>query len=335
MAQIEVKNVTMKFVVWERGQGVFSALSSLIGRRYREVYAVDDISFLVEKGESVGYVGPNGAGKSTTIKMLTGILRPTSGHITVEGRIPYLHRIENAMQIGMVFGQRSALYWDLPMKDTFNVFRHMYGIDGDRFERNVETYIDLFEMGEFVSTPVRQLSLGQRMRANITLALLHDPTILYLDEPTIGMDVIAKSTMRDLLGRLNTEKKTTVVLTTHDMEDIEQVCDRMLMIDGGRLIYDGMIDEFKRLHRSDIYLEVTFLRRNSVNPPLAVEKTEGKATLFRFDPSEMTLPEAISAIAKAGEIEDVNIKGTRIEDIVKKVYLSGGDGSPVPTRGLV
>jgi len=245
MSYIEVEKVVKEFKVLHRDKGLKSALKSLFHRRYATVRAVDGISFTIERGEFVGYIGPNGAGKSTTIKMLAGILVPTSGTITVSGLVPYLHRRENAKRIGVVFGQRSSLEWDLPMEDTFDLFQKIYRIDEEVYRRNIRFYIELFEMEGFLKRPVRQLSLGEKMRAEIAVALLHDPEVLYLDEPTIGLDVVAKNKIRQFIKQINAEKKITVILTTHDMDDIEQICRRIMMIDRGRLLYDGSLENFK------------------------------------------------------------------------------------------
>ena len=216
MSYIHVDNVVKEFKVVRREKGLKNALKSLFRREYETVTAVDHISFEIGKGELVGYIGPNGAGKSTTIKMLSGILVPTAGTITVDGIIPHLNREENARRIGVVFGQRSSLEWDLPMEETFDLFQKIYRIDEKVYKRNVEFYVELFEMQSFLKRPVRQLSLGQKMRAEIAVALLHDPEILYLDEPTIGLDVVAKNQIRQFIKEIP-EKKITLMLTTHDM----------------------------------------------------------------------------------------------------------------------
>ncbi|GAA4192666.1 hypothetical protein GCM10022252_34420 [Streptosporangium oxazolinicum] len=221
--------------------------SFTVGRRRtrKTVHAVRDLSFTVEAGEFVGYLGPNGAGKSTTIKMLTGILAPTSGSIRVAGFDPTRRRTALARRIGVVFGQRTTLWWDLPLRDSFELIRHLYKVDQMDFRRRLAELTELLGLADFMTTPVRQLSLGQRMRGDITAALLHDPAVLVLDEPTIGLDVVSKAAMRDFLRRLNADRGTTVLLTTHDMGDIEKLCRRVMLIDHGSLAFDGTLDDLR------------------------------------------------------------------------------------------
>ncbi|MBG0830015.1 ATP-binding cassette domain-containing protein [Planomonospora sp. ID67723] len=215
------------------------------GRARRTVHAVRELSFTVGAGEFVGYLGPNGAGKSTTIKMLTGILAPTSGRLEVAGLDPTHRRTALARRIGVVFGQRTTLWWDLPLRDSFELVRHLYKVDRDDFRSRLAELAELLDLGGFLHTPVRQLSLGQRMRGDITAALLHDPSVLILDEPTIGLDVVSKAAMREFLRRLNAERGTTVLLTTHDLGDIEKLCRRIMLIDRGRLGFDGTLDDLR------------------------------------------------------------------------------------------
>ncbi|MEV0420882.1 ABC transporter ATP-binding protein [Streptosporangium canum] len=221
--------------------------SFTVGRRRARttVHAVQDLSFTVEAGEFVGYLGPNGAGKSTTIKMLTGILAPTSGHIQVAGLDPARRRTALARKIGVVFGQRTTLWWDLPLKDSFELIRYLYKVDRVDFRRRLDELTGLLDLAGFMNTPVRQLSLGQRMRGDVTAALLHSPAVLVLDEPTIGLDVVSKAAMREFLRRLNADHGTTVLLTTHDLGDIEKLCRRVMLIDHGRLTFDGTLDDLR------------------------------------------------------------------------------------------
>ncbi len=245
MAAIEVKNLSKTFQIPKTQPGLKGAVRSLFHREYTPKEAVKDVSFSLEGGEMVGYIGPNGAGKSTTIKMLCGILMPDGGSVRVHGLDPWKQRRENARQIGVVFGQRSQLYWDLPVSDTLELYQKLYDIPMDVYRRNRERFIDLLEMGEFISQPVRQLSLGQKMKANLALALLHGPRVIYLDEPTIGLDVMTKRRLRAFIGEINRESGTTVILTTHDMKDIEEICKRLILIDKGSLLYDGSLSEFR------------------------------------------------------------------------------------------
>ena len=246
MASIEVENLSKEFRIHKRKPGRLASARSLFWREFEVKKAVDGVSFSVERGELVGYIGPNGAGKSTTIKMLSGILVPTSGSVIVDGRIPHKQRRENALRMGVVFGQRSQLYWDLPIIETFDLYRKMYRVEKKRFDENVAFYTELLGLAEFLRQPTRQLSLGQKMRANLAIALLHDPEIVYLDEPTIGLDVLlGKGRIRRFVREINRERGTTVILTTHDMNDIEQICDRLIMIDRGKMLYDGSVAGFK------------------------------------------------------------------------------------------
>jgi len=322
MAVIELDNVTKDFKIYKIQKGFSGAIKSLFSREYEIKRAVDNISIHIGKGELVGFIGPNGAGKSTTIKMLCGILVPSSGHISVNGRDPSIEREKNALNIGVVFGQRSQLYWDLPMDETFDLYKKMYRIEDTRFKRNVEFYIDLLDMQEFFRRPVKQLSLGQKMRANIAVALLHDPEIVYLDEPTIGLDIVAKDKMRRFIREVNKEKKTTVILTTHDMDDIELTCNKLIMIDKGKIIYDGMISEFKQTYCHDNMLVIDFQDESSTieDSRLKVIKVEGNRKTIIYDKRNINSGEAISLITRNNKVNDLILKEPEIEEVVKKIY---------------
>ena len=323
MSYIEVKNITKEFKITKRSQGISGALKSMFHREYTIKKAVDDISFSVDQGELVGYIGPNGAGKSTTIKMMSGILTPSAGKITVGGIVPYENRRENNMRMGVVFGQRSQLYWDLPMGETFALYKKMYRIDDAVFKRNVDLFVEMLEMEPFLHIPVRQLSLGQKMRGNIATALLHDPPIVYLDEPTIGLDVLAKSRIRSFIKEINREKNTTLILTTHDMDDIEAICSRLIMIDEGKKIYDGSLSSFKELYTGGSVLIATFDTEEAItlaDPRLTVQKEEGSRKWILFKKSEITLIEAIEAVQRQYKISDLSIQEAGIEETVKEIY---------------
>lgn len=326
MAFIQVENITKDFKVYKREKGFLSSVKSLFHREYEIKRAVENISFSVEKGELVGYIGPNGAGKSTTIKMLSGILVPTEGSIRVDGRVPYLNRKENAMHIGVVFGQRTQLYWDLPMEETFELFKKMYKIDNTVYKRNLDYFVELLEMEEFIRRPVRQLSLGQKMRAELAIALLHDPEVVYLDEPTIGLDVVAKSRMRKFVREINKVKKTTFILTTHDMDDIDQICERLIMIDKGRILYDGLLERFKNEYGNEYMINAVFndeidkLKDNR----LKIVKEEGPRKYIIFDKNDISVGEAVSFLTRNYEIADFSVKEPDIEDIVRSIYENGG-----------
>jgi ABC-2 type transport system ATP-binding protein len=323
MSYIKVDNVSKEFKVVHRDKGFKSAVTSLFNRKYDTVKAVEGVSFDVEKGELVGYIGPNGAGKSTTIKMLTGILVPSSGSITVNGRIPHLNRKENAKRIGVVFGQRSSMEWDLPMEDTFDLFQKIYRIDNDVYKRNVSFYIELLEMQGFLKRPVRQLSLGEKMRAEIAVALLHDPEILFLDEPTIGLDVVAKDKIRKFLKKVNIEKKITLMLTTHDMDDIEQICDRIIMIDKGKLLHDSTLGNFKRSYGGGYTVTVIFNDANlnmPVDSRLNLVSEEGVRKVFLAHRGEIETGEALKFFIEKYDVKDLTVSEIDIDEIVRNAY---------------
>lgn len=322
MAFIDVKNVSKEFKVFTREKGLGNALKSIFKREYQIIKAVDNISFQINKGELVGYIGPNGAGKSTTIKMLTGILFPSSGEIRVNGLMPYENRKENSMNMGVVFGQRSQLYWDIPVEETFELYKKMYRIDEKRFKENVEFYVDLLEMGDFIRKPVRTLSLGQKMRANLTVALLHDPDVLYLDEPTIGLDVVVKSKIRKFIKAINKEKGTTVILTTHDMNDIENICDRIILIDQGQILYDGRLADFKENYGKQYTMMVQFSDNNIEikDSRFNILKEEGQFKWLSFLKEDITVAEAVNYLSRNYNIIDLSIKEPDIEDIVRRIY---------------
>ena len=260
--------------------------------------AVDGISFRVEPGELVGYVGPNGAGKSTTVKMLTGILVPSKGRISVAGLEPSRRRIQLARRIGVVFGQRVQLWWDLPLRDSFELLRHIYRVPIDRWRANLDRFCEVLELEPFLGTPVRQLSLGQRMRGELTAAMLHDPEILFLDEPTIGLDVVAKARVREFLAEINRERGVTVLLTTHDLADIERLCSRLLIIDHGRLIYDGTIERLIQRYGEERTLVVDL---EEPGPPLELEgarvvRVDGPRQWLRFRRDEVTAAQLTAAV---------------------------------------
>ena len=291
-------------------------------RRTREsVRAVHDLTFAVDAGEMVGYIGPNGAGKSTTIKMLTGILVPTGGRVSVAGLDPSRDRVELAQRIGVVFGQRSTLWWDLPLRDSFDLLQKMYRIAPARYRENLDRFVELLDLGAQMDTPVRQLSLGQRMRGDITAALLHDPEVLYLDEPTIGLDVVSKGRLREFLRALNAERGTTLLLTTHDLQDIEALCDRVIVIDHGTSVYDGSLAGLHAQGGSTRTLVVDLVDEA---PPIdvpgaAVRKVEGPRQWLSF-PSDASAAPVVAAVA-AYDVADLSIQEPAIEDVIRDLYF--------------
>ncbi|MHB1244586.1 MAG: ABC transporter ATP-binding protein [Gaiellaceae bacterium] len=294
-------------------------------RERRVVAAVDGISFAIERGTIVGYLGPNGAGKSTTVKMLTGILVPSGGRLRVAGLDPSRRRIELARRIGVVFGQRSQLWWDLPLRDSFDLLRHIYRVPAQRHRDNLDRFADVLALGPFLDNPVRQLSLGQRMRGELTAALLHDPEVVFLDEPTIGLDVVAKAAVREFLAEVNRERGVTVLLTTHDLADIERLCSRLLIIDHGRLIWDGGLEELRRRHGGERTLVVDL---EEPAPPLEVlgarvVRVDGPRQWLAFHRDETSAAELTAAVAAQARLLDLAIEETQIEEIVRRIYAAG------------
>lgn len=255
---IEFKNISKTYKVAVRDGGMKNAMKSLFTRNYKTIHALNDVSFRIAEGEMVGYIGPNGAGKSTTIKIMCGILTPDSGQCVIDGRIPYKERVAHVQQIGVVFGQRSQLWWDVPVIDSFELIKDIYRIDDKTYRRNLNDLTDLLTMGDLLKTPTRNLSLGQRMRCEIVASLLHDPKILFLDEPTIGLDAVSKISIRKFIKQVNEERKTTVVLTTHDMQDIEALTERVILIGKGKILLDGKYNELRKRASSNKTLDIEY-----------------------------------------------------------------------------
>ena len=325
MPIITVEHLSKHFKVYRRRTGFWGNLSSTISRKHDIIQAVDDVNFSLERGELVGYIGANGAGKSTTIKMLTGILVPTSGHIDVMGLTPYRHRKENTRRIGVVFGQRTQLWWDLPVIDSFELLKHIYEIPQNLYKQNLEFFSELLQLHPFLSTPVRRLSLGQRMRCDLTAALLHNPEILYLDEPTIGLDVVAKEQVRQFLRQVNAERQVTVILTTHDLNDVEQVCQRLIIIDNGKIIYDGGIDDLKKRYGKTRMLIVDLAQAYSDIQLEGVDLTrrDSNRIWLAFDRDAISASEVIAQLTARYEIQDLTISEPEIEEIVRRIYELG------------
>ncbi|NYI77868.1 ABC transporter ATP-binding protein [Nocardioides panzhihuensis] len=313
MSLIEVRDLSREFTIRKRA-GAFRRTSVV-------KHAVHDLSFDIEAGEMVGYIGPNGAGKSTTIKMLTGILVPSGGSALVAGLEPSRQRRELARRIGVVFGQRTSLWWDLPLHDSFELLRRIYRIPDQTFRRNLEDHVALLDLGDLMDTPVRQLSLGQRMRGDIAAALLHDPEILYLDEPTIGLDVVSKGRLREFLRALNHERRTTLMLTTHDLQDIEALCDRVIVIDHGTAVFDGPLSSLRATGGSSRTLVVDLVDEAS---PIAIEgarvvKIEGPRQWLAFPAGASAAP-LVAQITAAYDVADLSIHEPDIEDVIRQLY---------------
>jgi ABC-2 type transport system ATP-binding protein len=321
---IELIDLKREFRQARRFDGPFGAIRTLLTREYTTRTALDDITLTVEPGESVAYLGPNGAGKSTTIKILTGILVPTSGTVRVLGNEPHRHRQENARRIGVVFGQRSQLWWDLPLMDSFELHQRIYKIDPERFRKNLAFCEEVLRMEAFLQTPVRQLSLGQRMRGELAMALLHEPEVLFLDEPTIGLDVLAKDRIREFLKLVNRERGTTIILTTHDLKDIEELCERILVVNLGRLVYDGSVNTL----RSRLGSQRTIMIEFSDDPgPVEIPhatlvEDRGIRKTYAFDRSEMPALDLVSMLPRSLPIADISFEEPDIEDIIRRLYRS-------------
>jgi ABC-2 type transport system ATP-binding protein len=313
VALIEVEGLRKDFAVTRK--------TGLLRRSRDVVHAVDGISFNVERGELLGYIGPNGAGKSTTIKMLTGILVPTSGSIRVAGVDPSRKRTQLARRIGVVFGQRTTLWWDLPLRDSFDLLQKIYRTDPERHRANLAEFVELLGLGDLLYTPVRQLSLGQRMRGDIAAALLHEPEILYLDEPTIGLDVVSKGRLRDFLRTLNAERGTTLLLTTHDLQDIEALCRRVIVIDHGTVVYDGSLAGLHRQGESTRTLVVDLVDEAPpiTVPGATVQRVEGPRQWLAF-PADASAAPIVAAVVAAYDVADLSVQEPDIEDVIRKLY---------------
>ena len=308
-----------------RRPGLAGAFSALFSREYDEKVAVDGVSFTLEPGELVGYLGPNGAGKSTTIKMLTGILVPTSGKLEVAGLVPHANRQANAQNIGVVFGQRSQLYWDLPLRESFELLRSIYDVPRDRYLQNLRHFTEILDLDRFMGTPVRQLSLGERMRGDFAGAMLHDPQIVYLDEPTIGLDVVAKEAIRVFIEEVNRERGTTVILTTHDLADVERLTKRVVLIDDGTVIFDGALERLREEYGTYRTLVVT-LADDCADVAIAgaiVDSHEGNVVRYRFNRRELSAELAIRRVTEVCRISDVAIVEPDIDAIVRRIYVEG------------
>src|SRR5579884_2891468 len=330
MAIIRTRGLRKVFRSVKRVPGAAGALRTLFSRTYEEKVAVRDVDMQLDPGELVGYIGPNGAGKSTTIKMLTGILVPSAGTVEVSGIVPYRDRKRNARNIGVVFGQRSQLYWDLPLIESFELLRAIYGISEKRYRENLDHFTELLEMSAFLRTPVRQLSLGQRMRDDFAAAMLHDPRVVFLDEPTIGLDVVAKENIREFIARVNRERGTTFILTTHDLADVERLCRRIVLIDRGTLVYDGEIDSLRDRYGTHRTLVVTLC---DPTPGFAVdggevESQEGLLVRVRFDRRTVSAEGLIRRVADRYCVSDLSIEEPELESIIRRIYLEGYDAAP-------
>ncbi len=319
---ITVRNLHKHFKVFKHHRGTLGALRNLFTREYTWVRAVDGINFDLKPGELVGYIGPNGAGKSTTIKMLTGLLVPTSGEILVQGRIPWKSRRSYVANIGVVFGQRTTLWWDLPVIESLILLQYIYRIPAQIFQANLAEFRQLLELDAFLDTPVRALSLGQRMRADLCAALIHTPPLLFLDEPTIGLDVVAKERIRQFIQTVNRERGTTVILTTHDLSDVEKLCQRVMIIDHGKLLFDGALaslrDRFNPLRVLVIEMAASY-DTVAIDGANVVSRKNDQVT-YQFDRNVITASELIGRLSAKYRIRDLTVTEPEIEDVIRRIY---------------
>ena len=321
LSYIEVKGLKKEFKVPIRSSGVKESIKNFFKRDYKIVKAIDDISFSIKKGEIVGYIGPNGAGKSTTIKILTGILTPTEGICKVGKTIPYEEREKYVSKIGVVFGQRSQLWWDIPAEDTFDLLKDIYKINDEEYKKNKQELVDLLHLEEIMKRPVRQLSLGQRMRCEIAASLLHSPEILFLDEPTIGLDALSKTIVRDFIKKINKEKKVTVILTTHDMSDIETLAKRIILIGNGKVLYDGPLSSLRKKYDTNKYISVSTDGKIDINVDGVIKKEKTRnGYKFIIDSKKIAISDFLGAISSEVSIKDVDIDNETLDDIILKLY---------------
>jgi len=328
MALIEADNLSKHFRTFERKPGLRGSIANLFVRDYRTVKAVDRITFQVRKGEIVGLIGPNGAGKSTTIKMLTGILVPTSGRLVIDGRVPHAERYQHVKRIGAVFGQRTQLWWDIAVIEAFNLLQKIYEVPRKEYEERLRVFEDLLELKDLLKIPVRKLSLGQRMRCDLAASLLHRPPLVFLDEPTIGLDVYVKSKIREFILERNRDEKTTVILTTHDLSDIEELCPRVMLIDSGRILYDGGLEALR--DRLGKRRKILFEFYRPVREEELVRTTDSVSAAWKvvspyscecsFEKGEATAARIIEQVSERLSVRDLTVEEPGIEEIVRKIY---------------
>ncbi len=334
MSMIKVENLKKEFQKTIKDPGLKGSVKSLFHKKTEIVKAVDGITFDVDEGEILGFIGPNGAGKSTAIKMLTGILTPTSGTLEINGQIPYKNRKNYVKEIGVVFGQRTQLWWDLPLVESFSVLKEIYKIEPNRFKDRMEFLNNVLELEPFIKSPVRTLSLGQRMRADIAASMLHSPKVLFLDEPTIGLDVVVKDNIRNAIKEINENDKTTIILTTHDLSDIELLCKRIVMIDKGKIVYDGDIDAMKEKFGKMREMNLTLFDASDVakinvkdkfgltDDDFTMEAVKDKVNI-KINTSKVTMTDTLTYLLQEVHVKDINVKDADIEEIIMRIYKSG------------
>jgi ABC-2 type transport system ATP-binding protein len=322
MPQILVDKISKTFQIAERAPGLWAAVRGIVSRRHREVRALDEVSFSIEPGELVGYIGPNGAGKSTTLKVLAGILVPTSGTCRVMGRVPWQERVAHVSHIGVVFGQKTQLWWDLPVIESFDLLSDIYRVPPHAYRRARDELVSLLELSPLLDVPVRQLSLGQRMRCDLAASLLHAPDIVFLDEPTIGLDAVSKLAVRDFVRVLNRSRGVTVILSTHDMDDIEALCRRVIVVGEGRVLSDGTLDELRAQVSGERWLTVDLVdpAEEIADPDATPIRREGGRVCLSFDPLRVAPAALIARLTQRHAVRDLFVENPPIEAIVARLY---------------
>ena len=325
---VEVEGLVKQFRTFERREGLIGAIVDLFSREYRLVRAVDGISFSIRPGEMVGYIGPNGAGKSTTIKMLTGILVPTAGRVTANQFVPWRERTRYTRTIGVVFGQRTQLWWDIAVVESFRLLKKIYGVSDADYRARMHQFDEILDLGRYLHTPVRKLSLGERMRCDVAAAMLHNPPLVFLDEPTIGVDIVAKENIRTFLTEVNRRYGTTMLLTTHDLSDIEQLCRRLMIIDHGHLLFDGSLEQLRRQYWRESAIKIfvrdrkqAFRLERFAMEGIEQERLDDLSFRLRFHREQWSTADVVRRVVNAVEVRDVAFEEQSIDDVVRRIYL--------------
>jgi len=326
MPHIVVENLVKTYRIAERRPGLWGAVRGLVHRRHRQISAVDGLSFAIEPGELVGYIGPNGAGKSTTVKLLSSILVPDSGRCEVAGRVPWRDRIAHVRDIGVVFGQRTQLWWDLPVAESFDLLREIYRVPADAHQRSRDELVAQLDLAPLLDVPVRQLSLGQRMRCDLAAALLHSPSTLFLDEPTIGLDAVSKLAIRDFITNINRERGVTVILTTHDMDDVEALCHRIILISEGRILVDGTLAKLRTRVSSERRLIIDLVNgeEDVADADATLIRRDGHRVHLGFDPDRTPAADLIARVTARHAVRDLFVENPPIEEIIARFYREEG-----------
>jgi ABC-2 type transport system ATP-binding protein len=322
MPQIVIEHLSKSFKVARRQVGLINSFKGVVRRKYETIHALQSVSFKLNEGEMVGYIGPNGAGKSTTIKIMSGILVPDTGKCEIMGRTPWLRRKDHVRQIGVVFGQRSQLWWDVPVIDSFDLLRDIYRVPGPSYQKTKTELVEVLSLQPLLETPVRQLSLGQKMRCELAASLLHQPAILFLDEPTIGLDAVSKLAVRSFIERMNRERKITVILTTHDMDDIEALCSRIMVIGKGSILFDGNTNQLRNNLVPERIVKVEFLEppHHLDYPPAMLARHNGRTAEYRLNPLKISAIDLITAVSADNQVKDFVVENPPIEEIVAGLY---------------